>query len=354
MLGLKSAGKGLIGVDITSATVKLLELSRHGNRYQIDSYAVRPLKEGAVVERRIRDMDEVVLAIKRAVEQAQPRSRRAVVAVPASAAITKTLSFPTNLADDEIEQRIALESEKHFPFPLNDVAFDFQHLGVNARNPDQQDLLLVACRSLDVDQLTSALEQAGLEPSAVDVETFSLERAFGELRHQLPPTYDNEECVAVVDIGATMTAFHVIQNGRIVYSRDAVFGGRQLTDEIMNRFDLSNDEAGLAKKRGGLPDTYDSEVLDPFRDTLVQQIARSLQLYYTAGKRREVQRILLGGGTAAIPGLRESLAGHTGLEVIMANPFTHMSVNPRVDIQALAGDAPAMLTACGLAMRKRS
>ena len=261
---------------------------------------------------------------------------------------------PRTLDSELVEQRIALESEKHFPFPLNDVAFDFQHLGVNPRNPDQQDLLLVACRSLDVDQLTSALSQAGLEPAAVDVETFSLERAFGELRHQLPPTYDNEECVAVVDIGATMTAFHVIQNGRIVSSRDAVFGGRQLTDEIMNRFDLSNDEAGLAKKRGGLPDTYDSEVLGPFRETLIQQIARSLQLYYTAGKRREVQRILLGGGTAAIVGLREGLAEHTGLEVIMANPFTHMSVNPRVDIQALAGDAPAMLTACGLAMRKRS
>lgn len=348
---LRASGKGLVGVDITSATVKVIELKRAGSHYQVESYAVRPLREGAVIERRIRDMSAVVDALKRAVDHARPGSRNASVAVPASAAITKTLTLPASLDDDEIEARIQLESDKHIPFPFSEVAFDFQRLGLNSRYGDQQDVLLVACRQQDVNQLTEAVLQAGLTPAAVDVETFAMERAFQELRHQLPADEGEQECVALVDIGATMNAFHVLREGRVTYSRDTVFGGRQLTDEIRNRYGLSLEEAGLAKKRGGLPDDYQRSVLDPFLDTLVQQVGRSLQLYYTAGRKQEVRRMILAGGTSVLPGLAERLAEESGMEVVIANPFRRMKVNPRIDVPTLAGDAPAMLTACGLAMR---
>ncbi|RDB44795.1 pilus assembly protein PilM [Halomonas sp. DQ26W] len=348
---LRASGKGLIGVDITSATVKLIELKRAGSHHQIDSYAVRPLREGAVVERRIRDMGEVVDALRRAVESARPSSKLAVAAVPASAAITKTLTLPASLNDDEIEARIQLESDKHIPFPFSEVAFDFQRLGLNARYADQQDILLVACRQQDVNQLTDALVQAGLTPAAVDVETFAMERAFTELRHQLPPAGGDDDCVALVDIGATMNAFHVVREGRITYSRDTVFGGRQLTEEIRIRYGLTLEEAGLAKKRGGLPEDYQVSVLAPFLDALVQQVGRSLQLYYTAGRKHEVRRMVLAGGSSVIPGLAERLAQESGMEVVIANPFLRMRINTRIDVQTLASDAPAMLTACGLAMR---
>ncbi|MBB3190787.1 type IV pilus assembly protein PilM [Halomonas cerina] len=350
---LRAAGKGLVGVDITSATVKLLELRRSGSTHQVDSYAVRPFREGAVVERRIRDMDAVVEALGRAVEHARPASRQAAVAVPASAAITKTLTLPASLNDDEIEARIQLDSDKHIPFPFSEVAFDFQRLGLNARYGDQQDVLLVACRQQDVSQLTEALVASGLTPAAVDVESFAMERAFTALRPQLSPTYGDEDCVALVDIGANMNAFHVLREGRITYSRDTVFGGRQLTEEIRNRYGLSLEEAGLAKKRGGLPEDYPDSVLEPFLDTLVQQVGRSLQLYYTAGRKHEVRQMVLAGGTSVLPGLAERLTEESGMEVVIANPFQQMRINPRIDVPTLAGDAPAMLTACGLAMRGR-
>ena len=351
---LRPSGKGLIGVDITSATVKLIELKRVGSHYQIESYAVRPLREGAVVERRIRDMGEVADALRRAVESAKPSSRLAAAAVPASAAITKTLTLPASLNDDEIEARIQLESDKHIPFPFSEVAFDFQRLGLNARYGDQQDVLLVACRQQDVIQLTDALHQSGLSPAAVDVETFAMERAFGELRQQLPPAAGDDDCVALVDIGATMNAFHVLRGGRIVYSRDTVFGGRQLTEEIRARYGLTLEEAGLAKKRGGLPEDYRTSVLEPFIDTLVQQVGRSLQLYYTAGRKQEVRRMVLAGGSSVIPGLAERLARESAMQVVIANPFLRMRINSRIDVQTLASDAPAMVTACGLAMRSPS
>ncbi len=349
-----ASGKGLIGVDITSATVKLIELKWAGGAYRVESYAVRPLREGAVVERRIRDMGEVVDALKRAVDRAKPTSQRVSVAVPAGAAITKTLTLPAALSDDEIETRIQLDSDKHIPFPFSEVAFDFQRLGLNDRYGDQQDVLLVACRQQDVGQLTEAVRQVGLTPSLVDVETFAMERAYTELATQLPPAGAEDGGVALVDIGANMNAFHVLRNGRIIYSRDTVFGGRALTEEIRNRYGLSLEEAGLAKKRGGLPEDYQRSVLDPFLDTLVQQVGRSLQLYYTAGRKQEVHRMILAGGTGVLPGLADRLAEETGMDVVIANPFRRMKMSSRVDVQTLAGDAPAMLTACGLAMRVRS
>ncbi|MCP1362307.1 type IV pilus assembly protein PilM, partial [Halomonas sp. BBD45] len=241
MFGLSKSTNGLIGVDITSATVKLIELRRSGQQFRVESYAVGPLREGAVVERRIRNMSEVVDVLRRVVDRARPLSRRAAVAVPASAAITKTLTLPASLSDEEIEARIQLESDKHIPFPFNEVAFDFQRLGLNARFGDQQDVLLVACRQQDVGQLTDAIAQAGLEPEAVDVETFALERVYGELRQAARNQSGADECVAVVDIGATMNSFHVLRGGRIIYSRDTVFGGRQLTEEIRTRYGLSLD-----------------------------------------------------------------------------------------------------------------
>ena len=352
MKRLKKSAKGLIGVDISSATVKLIELKQVRGQCRVESYAVRPLREGAVVERRIRDMGAVAEALHAAVLQAQPDTREACVAVPASAAITKTLILPASLNDEEIEARISLESDKHIPFPFNEVAFDFQRLGLNERYGDQQDVLLVACRNRDVHQLTEALLQAGLTPAAVDVESFAMERAFEELHQQMAPGRD-EECVALVDIGATMNAFHVLKAGRIVYSRDTVFGGRRLTDEIASRYGLSLEEAGLAKKRGGLPGDYAGSVLGPFIETLVQQIGRSLQLYYTAGRKHKVHRLVLAGGASVIPGLKERLVEETGMQVLDANPFLRMQVNPRINAQTLANDAPAMLTACGLAMRGR-
>ncbi|SFH53380.1 type IV pilus assembly protein PilM [Modicisalibacter xianhensis] len=353
MFGLSKSAKGLIGVDITSATIKLIELRRSGQQYRVESYAVGPLREGAVVERRIRNMDEVVDVLRRVVDRARPHSRRVAIAVPASAAITKTLTLPASLSDEEIEARIQLESDKHIPFPFNEVAFDFQRLGLNARFGDQQDVLLVACRQQDVGQITDAVVQAGLEPAAVDVETFAMERACSELRRTAGQS-GASECVALVDIGATMNSFHVLRGGRIIYSRDTVFGGRQLTEEIRTRYGLSLDEAGLAKKRGGLPDDYLTNVLTPFLDTLIQQIGRSLQLYYTAGRNPEVKKIILAGGSSIIPGLSERLAADSGMPVEIANPFLRMKVSPRIDVHTLAGDAPAMLTACGLAMRARA
>ncbi len=211
-------------------------------------------------------------------------------------------------------------------------------------------MLLAACRKENVEVREAALALSGLTAKVVDVEAYALERAYGLLAAQLGSGHD-ELTVAVVDIGATMTTLSVLHNGRTIYTREQMFGGRQLTEEIQRRYGLSVEEAGLAKKQGGLPDDYESEVLQPFKEAVVQQVSRSLQFFFAAGQFNDVDYILLAGGTASIPDLDRLIQQKIGTPTQVANPFADMALGSKVNAGALASDAPALMIACGLAMR---
>ncbi len=157
--------------------------------------------------------------------------------------------------------------------------------------------------------------------------------------------------VAIVDIGATMMTLSVLHNGQTIYTREQLFGGKQLTDEIQRRYGLSTEEAGLAKKQGGLPDDYETEVLNPFKEAVVQQVSRSLQFFFAAGQYSDVDYILLAGGTASIVGLDQLVQQKIGTSTLVANPFANMTLSNKVNAGALASDAPSLMMACGLAMR---
>ena len=218
------------------------------------------------------------------------------------------------------------------------------------RNPERVEVLLAACRKENVEVREAALALAGLNARVVDVEAYALERAYGLLSTQLGNGHD-KLTVAIVDIGATMTTLSVLHNGRIIYTREQLFGGRQLTEEIRRRYGLSMEEAGLAKKQGGLPDDYLIEVLQPFKEAVVQQVARSLQFFFAAGQYNAVDYIMLAGGTASVSGLDNLIQQRVGTPTLVANPFADMALSAKVNAGALASDAPALMIACGLALR---
>ena len=351
MLGLFSKkANTLLGIDISSTSVKLLELSRSGSRYKVEAYAVEPLPANAVVEKNIAELEGVGQALSRLLAKAKTNVRTVAVAVAGSAVITKTIEMESGLSDDELENQLKLEADQYIPYPLEEVAIDFEVQGVSPRNSDRVEVLLAACRKENVEVREAALALAGLTAKVVDVEAYALERAYNLLAEQLGGTHD-ELTVAVVDIGATMTTLSVLHNGRTIYTREQLFGGRQLTEEIQRRYGLSVDEAGLAKKQGGLPDDYESEVLQPFKDALVQQVSRSLQFFFAAGQYNDVDYILLAGGTASIPDLDRLIQQKIGTQTMVANPFADMALSGKVNAGALASDAPALMIACGLAMR---
>ncbi len=340
----------VVGLDISSTAVKLLELDKTGDRIRVESYAVEPLPPNSVIEKNISDVEAVGEAIKRAIKRSGTRSKHAAVAVAGSAVITKTISMPASLNEDEMEQQIQLEADQYIPYPLEEVNIDFEVLGPSENDPERVDVLLAASRSENVDVRVAAVELAGLKARVVDVEAFAMENVFQLLTSQLP---DNgiDQTIAIVDVGATMTTLNVMHDNKSIYTREQVFGGRQLTEEIQRRYGLSYEEAGMAKRQGGLPDNYVPEVLEPFKEAMTQQVSRSLQFFFSSSQYNSVDHIVLAGGSSMLPGIDEMIANKLGVHTSIANPFVNMTIASRVKAQSLSNDASALMISAGLAMR---
>lgn len=340
----------ILGLDISTTAVKLLELSKSGDRYRVESYAVEPLPPNSVIEKNISDVEGVGEAIRRAVKRSGTRSKFAAAAVAGSAVITKVISMPSSLSDDEMESQIQLEADQYIPYPLEEVNLDFEVIGPSEDDPERVDVLLAASRSENVEVRVDALEIAGLTATVIDVEAYAMENAFSLVKDQMPD-HGLDKTIAVVDIGATMTTLNVLHDLKTIYTREQVFGGKQLTEEIQRRYGLSYEEAGMAKRQGGLPDNYVPEVLEPFKEAMAQQVSRSLQFFFSSSQYNSVDHIVLAGGSSSIPGVDELIEQNQGVPTTVANPFSNMIISPKIKAQVLSNDAPALMIACGLALR---
>ena len=339
----------LVGVDISSTAVKLLQLSETGGRYRVEHYAVEPLPPNAVVEKNIVEVEAVGEAIKRAVARSGTKLKHGAAAVSGSSVITKIIPMQGDLEEDELEDQVQVEAANYIPYPIDEVSLDFEVLGAVPNNPEMIQILLAASRTENVEIRQTALELGGLVAKVVDVEAFAMENAFRLVSDQL--SVPRDAVVALVDVGATMTTLNVLRNQRSIYTREQIFGGKQLTDEVMRRYGLSYDEAGQAKRQGGLPESYEIEVLEPFKEAMVQQVSRLLQFFYAGSDFNRVDQIVLAGGCASINGIAQLVEEQIGVPTVMANPLANMSLGPKVQAHALAQDAPALMIACGLALR---
>jgi type IV pilus assembly protein PilM len=339
----------VLGIDISSTSVKLVELSSAGNGYKVESHAVEPLPANAVVEKNIAEVEAVAETIRKAVKRAGTKNKLCALAVPSSAVITKVITMPANLSDADMETSIQLEADQYIPYALEEVNLDFEVLGPSEKNPETVDVLLAASRSENVEMRVAAAEMAGLTAKIVDVEAYTIENVY-----PLLPEFDatKEKVAAIIDVGATMTSINVMEQGKLAYTREQPFGGKQLTEEIMRRYGLSYEEAGLAKKEGGLPDDYVPEVLEPFKETMANQVHRFLQFYFAASQQAAVDHIVLAGGCASIRGIDELIESQIGTPTTIANPFSRMSLASRINPRRLADDAPSLILACGLALRR--
>jgi type IV pilus assembly protein PilM len=340
----------LVGIDISSSAVKVLELSKSGEHMRVERYAVEPLPQNAVVEHAITEVEQVAEAVERAVKRSGTRLKHAAVAVPAAHVITKIIKMAANMTDQERQTQIEMEADHYIPYPLDEVNLDYCVLGVSESNAEEADVLMAACRKEVVDDYLAVIQRPGLQPHVVDVETFAMENAYSLIASHMPGG-GMEKTVAILDVGATATNINVVHNNRSVYTRDHAFGGRQLTEEIQRRYGLSYEEAGLAKKQGGLPDNYQTDVLRPFMEAMCQEIMRALQFFYSSTPFNSVDQLLLAGGCAQISGVDELVAARIGVPAIVSNPFASMSLNSRIKPQLLSNDAPSLMIACGLALR---
>lgn len=341
--------KQVIGLDISSTSVKMVELSANSQGYQLESFAVKALPKGAVVEKNINDVDAVADTIRQVVLSTKPKSKNAAVAVAGSAVITKVIDMPAGLSDDELESQITIDADQYIPFPLDEVAIDFEVLGQEDEESNKMQVLLAACRRENIELRTEVLELAGLHPQVIDVEAYAIERISPFIVNSWE--MESDQLIAIVDIGATVTTLSVLKGEQTVYTREQLFGGNNLTEEIQRRYGLSQAEAELAKTQGGLPDDYVAEVLEPFKDSVLQQVTRSLQFFYSSGNYHQVDHIVLAGGVAGIEGLASQVQQNLDILVNVANPFMDMGISNKVKESALQAVAPGLIIAAGLAMR---
>ncbi len=350
---LQTSTPPMIGVDISSSSVKLLELSESPkkNGFIVERYVIESLPADAVSDGNINNLDAVSEALRRAWKRMGTRIKNVSLALPAAAVISKKILLPAGLRDDDLEYQVESEANQYIPFALEEVNLDFQVIGPSPSNPDEIEVLLAASRKANVEDRIATAQSAGLKTVVMDVEPYAAEAAFEHIRAKLPGGAV-DQCVAVVDIGANVMNVNVLRNGQSVYARDQQIGGAQLTQQIQSAYGLSAEEAEAGKRNGGLPDDYETAVLAPFRENVAMEVSRALQFFFTSTQYNEVSFVVLAGGCAALVGLDESVATRTQVSTLVANPFELMTLSSRIKPRQLQMDAPALMIACGLAMRR--
>lgn len=342
----------MLGLDVSSSSVKLVELGRNkAGQLVLERCAIEPLERGWVSDGNIEKFDEVADAVRRVVKKSGAKTRQVAMALPPSAVITKKIVLPGGLNDVELEMQVEAEANQYIPFPLDEVSLDFCVVGPSVASAGDVDVLIAAARREKVQDIQGLAEAAGLKPVIVDVESYASRLAAGRLIDNLPEKGVGT-IVALFEVGALTTSMQVIRDDEVLYERDQAFGGAQLTQLIVRQYGFSLEEAESKKRSGELPEDYEASVLRPFVESMVQEIGRALQFFFTSTPHNKVDYVMLAGGSAALPGLTQAVTQQTGFPCSLVNPFDGMEIGDGVRLKRMTREASSYLTSCGLALRR--
>lgn len=344
--------RSLIGLDISSSAVKMVELGSDGKTgYRVERYAIEILPRDAVADGNIVNLEATAETVRRAWKRLATSTRSAAIALPASHVITKKIIVAAGLREQELELQVESEANQYIPFALEEVNLDFQIVGPAPSSPDETEVLIAASRKEKVEDRIAVVESAGLKAVVMDVESYAALAAFDLITKQLPDE-GKGQIIALVDIGANVMNLTVLRDGLQLYGREQAFGGNQLTQDIARLFGMTFEEAESEKRRNNLPDNYETEVLHPFVESMALEVSRALQFFFTSTQFNQVSHIVLSGGCAVLPGADEAVASRTQINTVIANPFSDMVLSERVKAKNLLQDAPSLVVACGLALRR--
>ncbi len=351
-LGLLQRKKtSFIGVDISATAIKMVELTAIGKQqFRLDGYANVTLPKGVISDGNINDLGQVADTMRSAWRLLGSRARQVVLALPTAAVISKRVIMPAGLREEEMELQVESEANQYIPFPLEEMNLDFQVLGPMGKSTDEVEVLIVAAKKEKIEDRVAVAEEAGLKVSIVDVEAYATETAYRQIVKQLPQL-SKKTVTMILDIGAHVTHINVMVGAHSVYAREQAFGGAMLSQEIQRRFGLSAEESEIAKRQGGLPDSYEQEVLHPFLQNLAAEAARAVSFFTNSTQYNKVDHLLLAGGVSATEGLAALIEEKSGVHTLVANAFEGMALANKIKLSQLASDAPALMIACGLALR---
>lgn len=340
-----------IGVDVSATAIKMVELSAIGkHQFRLDGYVNVALPKGVVSDGNVNDLAQVADAMRSAWRLLGSRAKQVVLALPTAAVISKRVIMPAGMRDEEMELQVESEAHQYIPFPLDEMNLDFQVLGPIGKNAEEVEVLIVAAKKEKIDDRVAVAEEAGLKVSIMDVDAYATETAYRQIFRQLPE-HTKKTVTMILDIGAHVTHVNVMVGINSVYAREQAFGGAVLSQEIQRRFGLSPEESEIAKRQGGLPESYDQEVLQPFLESVAGEVTRAVSFFTNSTQYSKVDHLVLAGGVSAADGLATLVEQKTGIHTLTANPFHGMALANKIKPSQLLTDAPALMIACGLALR---
>ena len=341
----------LVGIDISTSGVRLVELSQSGKELVLERYAAEPFPRGAVVDGNIENIEQVSDAVRRVWKKSGTRAKFVALGMPPASVITKKIILQAGLSEDQLEVQVESEASQYIPFALDEVSLDFDVLGPAANSPDDIEVMLAASRREKVEDRVAIAEAAGLKATVMDIESYAARAALDRVI-ALSPQGGAGQVVALFQIGAHIMHISVLQDGLTIYEREQPFGGNQLTQDIVRAYGLSFEEAETRKKSGELAENYQADLLNPFLESAALEVTRAIQFFFTSTPYTRIDQLYLAGGCALIPGLLEMVAGRSKVSSAVLSPFKGMQLAAGVREQHLRNEAPAYLVACGLAMRR--
>ncbi|MEM1202781.1 MAG: type IV pilus assembly protein PilM [Acidobacteriota bacterium] len=346
-----SRSKGIVGLDIGSATIKLVELKeKKGGMFQLQRIGVEPLSPEAIVDGSIMDSSLVVDAIQKLNDQTGVKTASFATSVSGHSVIIKKIELPS-MSADELDESIQWEAEQHIPFDINDVRLDYVMLSEDDPGREDMEVLLVAVKREKVQDYVSVITQSGKTPEIVDIDAFAIQNAY-ELNYDLDPLKN----VALINMGAGVTNINIVARGQSVFWRDISFGGNQFTEALQREYNLSFDQAELLK-RGETVGTYSAgdarKVLDAVSAEMANEVQKTFDFFGATSSEGPVDELVLSGGCALTPNLLEVLRERFGVPTELLNPFRRVSFKESdFNREWLEAIAPMLAVSVGLAIRR--
>lgn len=342
----------LLGLDIGSSGIKMVQLKENRGRYQLQKFGIKSLEPEVIVDGTVMDEGRVVSAVKELLEETNVKLKNVAISISGHAVIVKKISLPP-MPDEELEEQVRLAAEQYIPFDINEVNLDFHVLGTTDTSGDEQgemSIILVAAKKDKINELTELVRAAGLIPTVLDVDAFAIENMYG-----INYPVAQEDTTALVNLGASVMNVNIVRRGSSLFTRDIPLGGNRYTEAIQREMGVSYEQAEDLKK-GASSAKDDQATLDMVMDSanaeVASEIARTVDYFRTAVPDGDIDRVLLCGGGAKVKGLVRQLRERMHTDVEMANPFAEIDT-AAVDIEPdiLTEMSSVAAVGVGLALR---
>ena len=349
-MGLFSKAKNIVGLDIGSSSIKLLELRETKTGYQLVNFGVEKLPSESIVDSTVMNAPAVVTAIRKLVSAHQVKSKQVATSVSGHSVIIRKITLPL-MTEEEIEGNIQWEAEQYIPFDINEVNIDYHRLEAESDDQESLDVLLVAVKRDMVNDYTAVINEAGLDPMVMDIDAFCIQNMF-EMSHEPQKGKVN----ALVNIGASVININIIRSGNSVFTRDMSIGGNHFTEEIQKQLNISFEEAEQLKINMGAGSERENEirdVVDSISSSIALEIQRSLDFFTATSSVGHLSKVFLVGGASKTPGLKEIIENQIGIPVEPINPFNNIEINPKnFDLDHIQEFSPMAGVSVGLALRR--